>query len=138
MVIVDTNVIDAALRSPTGASHVILTKILKGSIEAASSTTLFLEYEDVLKRPRHRQASGLTLEQLDIILSALAQKLTPVPIRYRWRPVLPDPKDDMVLEAALNGRAETIITFNLKDFKQAGSFGIEILQPGQFVQRLKL
>lgn len=137
MIIVDTNVWDAALRSPTGASHFVLRNVLAGGIVAGASTALFLEYEDVLKRPDHLSASKLNLGQIDLILSALAARVEPIHIHFRWRPTLRDPKDDMVLEAAVNGGAETIITFNLKDFENANQFGIEILRPGDFVRRLK-
>lgn len=137
MIIVDTNVWDAALRSPSGASHFILRNVLTGSIEAGASTTLFLEYEDVLKRPDHLRVSKLNEEQVDIVLSALAQKLEPIHIHYKWRPMLKDPKDEMVLEAAVNGSANTIITFNLRDFRGAENFGVEVIQPGEFVRRSK-
>ena len=58
-------------------------------------------------------------------------------MRHRWRPVPADPKDDMVLEAAVNGRADAIVTFNVRDFKSATDFSVEILQPGDFVRKLK-
>lgn len=137
MIIVDTNIWDAALRSPSGASHFILRNVLTGEIEAGASTALFLEYEDVLKREDHLAAFGLDIAQVDVVLTALAKQLVPVDIHYRWRPVLPDPQDDLVLEAAVNGGAQSIITFNMKDFKGADAFGIEILQPRDFVWRLK-
>ena len=137
MIIVDTNVWDAALRSPSGASHFILRNVLTGSIKAGASTTLFLEYDDVLKRPDHLRASKLSVEQVDIILSALAQRLEPIHINYRWRPMLKDPKDEMVLEAAVNGSANTIVTFNLRDFKGAENFGVEAILPSDFVRRIK-
>lgn len=96
MIIVDTNFWDAALRSPSGASHLILRNVLTGSIEAGASTTLFLEYEDVLKRPDHLRVSKLSVEQVDIVLSALAQKLEPIHIHYKWRPMLKEPLDEII------------------------------------------
>lgn len=137
MIIFDTNIWTAALRSPSGASHFILRGVLTGEILAGASVALFLEYEDVLKRTSHLQASGLNIAQVNTILAALAKQLVPVHNHYRWRPVLKDPKDEMVLEAAMNGGAKTIISFNLKDFKGAEKFGVEVIQPGNFVRRLK-
>ncbi len=105
MIIVDTNIWTAVLRSPSGASHL--------------------------------HASGLNIAQVNTILAALAKQLAPVHNHYRWRPVLKDPKDEMVLEAAVNGGAKTINSFNLRDFKGAEKFGVEVIQPGNFVRRLK-
>ncbi len=129
MIVIDTNVLDAALRSPNEASRFILTELLRGNLAAAASTALLLEYEEVIKRPEHLAASTLSAEQVDWILSALASVLTPVYIRFQWRPTLPDPDDGLVLEAAINGMADTIVSFNGKDFKRAAEFGIEVLQP---------
>lgn len=137
MIIVDTNILTAALRSTSGASHFILRGVLTGDILAGASVALFLEYEDVLKREEHLSASKLNITQMNTILSALAQKVLPIHNHYSWRPVLKDPKDEMVLEAAVNGTAKTIVTFNIKDFKGVDKFGIEVIQPGDFVRRLK-
>lgn len=112
MIIIDTNIWIAALRSPSGASHFILRGVLTGDIVAGAGVALFLEYEDVLKRDSHLDASKLYIEQMNTILSALAKQLVPIHNHYSWRPVLKDPKDEIVLEAAVNGSAKTIVTFN--------------------------
>ena len=102
MVIVDTNIWTAALRSPSGASHFILRGVLTWDIVAGASVALFLEYEDVLRRDDHLKASKLNIEQVNTILSALAKQVIPIHKHYSLRPVLKDPKDEMVLEAAVN------------------------------------
>jgi predicted nucleic acid-binding protein len=62
----------------------------------------------------------------------------PVRLAYLWRPTLSDVDDDMVLEAAVNGRADAIVTFNLRDFiGPAEQFGIQVARPGDAVQRLE-
>ena len=137
MIIVDTNIWIAALRSQAGASHFILRGVLSGDIAAGASVALFLEYEDVLKRNSHLGASGLDIEKFEVILSALAKQLVPIHNHFSWRPVLKDPKDEMVLEAAINGSAKTIVTFNLRDFKGAETLGVEVMQPGDYVRRFK-
>jgi predicted nucleic acid-binding protein len=94
---------------------------------------LLLEYEDVLSRPDQLQAAGVSLGQVGNLLDVIAQVVEPVSIHFLWRPQLRDPADDMVLEAAVNGGACGIITFNQKDFlPQALNFGIRVLRPAQF------
>ena len=137
MIVVDTNIFIAALRSKAGASHVILREILTGDIIAGASVALFLEYEDVLKRKEHLKVCKLTVEDVNIVLSALAKRLVPIHTYYQWRPVLQDPKDEMVLEAAVNAGVNTIVTFNLKDFKGAEALGVSTMLPGEYVRRMK-
>ena len=133
--IIDTNVIVAAVRSPKGASAEILRRALLGQIKLLCSVPLFLEYEAVLKRPEYLQAAGISLGDASNLLDALAGAIEAVEIAYLWRPQLRDPADDMVLEAAVNGQASTIITFNQRDFlPQALAFGLTVVKPAQFFE----
>jgi putative PIN family toxin of toxin-antitoxin system len=133
--IIDTNVVIAAVRSPKGASAEILRRALLGQIKLLCSVPLFLEYEDVLKRPEHLQAAGISLRDASNLLDALAGAIEAVEIAYLWRPQLRDPADDMVLEAAVNGQASTLITFNQRDFlPQALAFGLAVVKPAQFFE----
>ncbi|MES2663690.1 MAG: putative toxin-antitoxin system toxin component, PIN family [Pseudomonadota bacterium] len=138
MIILDTNILDAALRSPSGASHYLLRGVLNNQFKVAASTALLLEYEAVLKRPHHLLAYRLTMSEIEIVLTALFSKLIPVHIDYQIRPFLSDPNDDMIVEAAVNSGVKTIVTFNLKDFKNVFEFGIEAIPPNEMVRRLKL
>ena len=98
---------------------------------------LFLEYEDVLKRPEQRQVSGLTLEAVDELLGELAALIEPVEVHLLWRPQLRDPDDEMVLEAAINGRADALVTYNIRDFRGAAPrFGIRLMQPADLLKEL--
>jgi predicted nucleic acid-binding protein len=102
-----------------------------------ATPALFLEYEDVLKRPAQRAVSGLTLVQVDAVLTALASAVEPVAVRFAWRPQLADPGDEMVLDAAVNGRADALITHNLSDFAVAAPrFGLIVLSPGELLNRM--
>lgn len=139
MYVFDTSILVAAFRSRRGASFLILQALRQRVISGAVSEALFLEYSDVLKRDENLQQFWVVSDEVDVILGVLADVLTPVPIYFRWRPQLTDPDDEMVLECAINTQAEAIITFNVQDFLPAASeFGIEIVQPGQFVRLINL
>ena len=133
--VLDTNVLVAAVRSPQGASAEILRRVLTERLSALCSVPLFLEYEAVLSRPEQLQAAGVSVADVANLLDVLAGKVQRVEIAYLWRPQLRDAADDMVLEAAVNGRATAIITFNQRDFlPQTLTFGVAVLTPAQFFQ----
>ena len=97
-----------------------------------------LRYESVLTRPEHLTAGGISAGEVEILLDALAVVTEPIRISYLWRPVLPDPADDLVLETAVNGRADVVVTFNRTHFEPAVSlFGLEILAPSDAVRRME-
>jgi predicted nucleic acid-binding protein len=92
-----------------------------------------VEYEAVLTRPEHLQASGLNANEMNEILDAFAKVSTPVHLRFLWRPRLKDPADEMVLETAVNGAADRLVTFNERHLAAAGrEFGIGVLAPGMY------
>lgn len=128
---IDTNVLVAALRNRNGPSFALMQLIRRGLALMYCSPALFLEYEDVLKRPDQLAASGLLGQDVDAILNELAGLIVPVTTHYQWRPQLRDPADEMVLEAAVNGRVNAIVTYNLRDFSPALRFGIPVQNPQQ-------
>lgn len=137
-VVLDTDVIVAAVRSARGASRAILDAVGEGSGTGLISVPLFIEYEAVLSRPGLLEETGLSMIEVNRILDGLASIMEPVDIHYLWRPLLSDPYDDMVLETAVNGRAEAIVTFNLKDFGAvAATFSIELLEPRDAIRALR-
>ena len=106
--------------------------------EVLASVPLMLQYESVLTRSEHLIAAGLSEGDVRVLLDAVALVATPVRISYLWRPMLPDPDDDLVLETAVNGHAEAVITFNRRHFEPAAArFGVEILAPAEAVRRLE-
>ncbi len=130
-VVLDTNILVSGLRSVLGASNAVLQRLALGEFEASVSTALCLEYEDVLNRPGLLPAC--TPHQIDAFLDSFCAVAHEAYIYFRWRPLLPDPKDDLVLECALASGAAHIITHNVRDFAVASHLGISAMTPGQFL-----
>jgi putative PIN family toxin of toxin-antitoxin system len=139
MLVLDTNVLVAALASRTGASHWLVDGALAGKIDIAISVALALEYESVLKRERIREFSWAKEEEVDVILDALlSQASLAMPIRVRIRPAANDPGDDMVLECALTAGAEAIVSLNVRDLEDAAKrLGLKVISPAEAVRELK-
>ena len=136
--VLDTAVIVAAVRSKRGASNLLLRLVVEKRLVPLASPPLFLEYEDVLLRPEHRLTHGLSEAQVEDFLAALAGWIEPISIHFRWRPQMTDPRDEMVLEAALNGRADALVTYNIRDFAAAGArFGLAVLTPQQVLEEIR-
>ncbi|MGA3028635.1 MAG: putative toxin-antitoxin system toxin component, PIN family [Bryobacteraceae bacterium] len=136
--VLDTDVVVAAMRSPTGASAAIIRAVRRGEATLLLSVPLALEYEAVCRRPEHRVDAGLSDRRADIFLDAVIAMAEPVRSHFLWRPQLRDPNDEMVLEAAVNGRADAVVTFNVRDYGNAASqFGVEVLVPREAIARFK-
>jgi predicted nucleic acid-binding protein len=100
------------------------------TVEGLASVPLLVEYEAVLTRPEHLEASGLTSRQVNDVLDALVKVSIPVRLRFLWRPRLRDPADEMVLATAVNGGADGLVTFNLRHLADAArEFGIRAVRP---------
>jgi len=134
----DTDVIVAAMRSPSGASAAILRAARLGRVTLLVSVPLALEYEAICSEPEHRQAVGLSEREVEIFLDAVLAMAEPVKTHFLWRPQLRDPGDEMVLEAAVNGRADALVTFNVRDFGTVPArFGIEVIIPREAIGRIR-
>ncbi len=136
--VLDTDVLVAAFRSERGASRKLLIAALDERFALLASTALWLEYEAVLTRPLQLAAMGLNAAEVRDALAALALVAEQVVIHFLWRPVLADAEDEHVLELAMNGRADMLVTFNQDDFAEASkTFQIEIVTPAMALQRLR-
>lgn len=136
--VLDTAAMVAAIRSDAGASRRLLQSALerRHGLTLLVSVPLMIECEAVLTRAEHLTFAGLSAADVAELLDAVAAVAEPVRLAYLWRPTLPDMDDDMVLEAAVNGRAEGIVAFNLRDFGTvAERFGIQVLLPGDAVRQ---
>ena len=138
LLVLDTDVIVSAMRSPTGASAELLRRVRQKKISMGVSVALALEYEAVCLRTEHVQAAGLVQTDALIFVAAVVALAVPIAVHYRWRPQLRDPSDEMVLEAAVNSKADALLTFNMRHFQPAArSFGLQVQRPGEFLRSLR-
>ena len=133
-VVLDTSVLVSAVRSKRGASHALLTSLPDARFQTVISVALFAEYRAVLLRPEnlmHRtklQAEGF----LDYLISVSHLQ----EVFFHWRPALPDPDDDLILELAAAASCRYLVTHNLWDFRGAEQWGIMPVTPGDFLKQI--
>lgn len=137
-IVLDTDVVVAAVRSPNGASRWLLREALQRGITLVTSVPLILEYEAVLTRPEHLGSADLTVQEAWEMLDAIAAVSAHTRLSFRWRPLLSDVNDDMVLETAINGGADLLVTFNTRDFGSSGeAFGCRVLLPREAIKLIR-
>ena len=134
-IVIDTNVFYAGLRSNRGASFLLLSEIGKNRLfQVHISVSLILQYEEIAKR--HARSLGLTYQDIDEILDYFCSVAEHHDIFYLWRPCLPDPDDDMLLELAVEAECDEIITYNTRDFRGTEQFGIGVSTPLELLRRI--
>jgi putative PIN family toxin of toxin-antitoxin system len=136
--VLDTDAVVAAMRSPTGASAALLRAVRDKRVTMLLSVPLAMEYEAVCRWPQHRDEAGLSVRQVGILLDAVIAMAIPVATHFLWRPQLRDVNDEMVLETAVNGRANALVTFNVRDYGNiAAQFRVEVLLPREALARIQ-
>lgn len=133
-IVIDTNVLISAFRSRRGASYKLLTLIDAGKFEMNISVPLVLEYEQIAQN--HISETPLSREDIGDILDYICKVSNQRKIFYLWRPILKDPKDDMILELAVAAGCDFIVTYNKQDFQGAGRFGLQVVTPKEFLERI--
>ena len=133
-IILDTNVLYAGLFSSKGASFQVLRAIQEGKLKMVISTTLLFEYEDILKK--NQVDLGLSNLEIEKILDYFCMKSDHQKIYFLWRPCLPDPKDDNLLELAIASGTKLLVTHNTKDFKGAEEFGVRSITPKELLEEV--
>lgn len=133
-IILDTNVLVAGLRSRRGASFQLLAQLTRGRFQVVVTVPLVMEYADVLSRPG---MVPLPTAAVEAVLDMICHEAVQQAVHFLWRPQLRDPKDEMVLEAAVNARADYLVTHNIADFSRCHFDGLHIVTPRQFIEILE-
>jgi putative PIN family toxin of toxin-antitoxin system len=133
-IVLDTNVLYAGLYSSKGASFKILQAIEEGKLKMVISTTLLFEYEEILKR--NQADLDLTNQDIEKVLDCFCMKSEYQKIYFLWRPYLPDPKDDHLLELAIASGTKLIVTHNKKHFEGVEQFGIRSITPRRILEEV--
>ena len=131
-VVLDTNVIVAGLRSRQGSAFRLLRLVGTGAFDIHLSVPLVLEYQEVLSR----KLSNLYISTTDIedFIEFHCSVATRHRIFFLWRPYLPDPKDDMLLELAVTAGCDSVVTYNTRDFVGSEGFGVKAMTPAEFLK----
>ena len=132
LVVLDTNVLAAAIHSRRGASYAVLKLVGTGRFDIAVSVPLVLEYEDALLRRRGHLSAEAVRNVVDFLCNVAKRQ----EIYFLWRPLLPDPKDDMVAEVAIASGAEAVVTYNRRDFAGLERFDVMILSPHELLKKI--
>lgn len=133
--VIDTNVIITALRSQRGASALLLSLLSEERFEYHISIPLVLEYEEVLIRQQHEL--GLSADDIDAFIDSLcAAGIRHAQIHFNWRPLLADERDEHILDLAVQGQCDAIITYNVRDFRGSNQFGIRAIDPQTFLREM--
>ena len=133
-IVIDTNVLVAALQSKRGASFKLLSLVGVSKFEFALSVPLMLEYEEAANR--QGQKSRISRRAINSILDRLCFVAEHHEILFLWRPYLPDPKDDMILELAVASSCDSIISYNKRHFIGVEQFGLSVLTPKEFLEQI--
>ncbi len=116
---IDTDVLVAALLGPKGAAREVIRRCLQGCYQPLMGVALFNEYRDVSGRAALFTGCKLSEAEREDVLQGFLHVCRWTEIYYRWRPNLRDESDNHLLELALAGGAEAIVTRNIKDFRNS-------------------
>lgn len=131
-IVIDTNILYAALYSKSGASNALMILVRDGLVIPCISVTLVMEYEDVLSR--NGKILELSHSDIKAFLGFIINQAERLKIHYLWRPCLKDSNDDMVLEVAVAAGVNFIVTHNTRDFEGSERFGVRAVTPGWFIK----
>lgn len=134
-IVIDTNIFVAALISDAGYNREVLRGCLHREYQPLMSNALFLEYEDVVNRKDILDLCPVSPVEIQDLLDAFCSVSEWVSIYFLWRPNLADEADNHILELAIGGNADKIVTNNTRDFRASElTFpAVEIVTPEQLL-----
>jgi len=136
-IVVDTNVlVGAALSAAQGDNREVLRRCFQRVAQPLMGTALFHEYEELFGRPDPLASSPLSHEERQRLLAAFLSVCEWVKVYYLWRPNLPDEGDNHLVELAIAGGADAIVTNNTRDFRRGELRfpDLRILTPSEFLE----
>ena len=133
-VVIDTNILVSALKSRRGASYRLISLLPSKKFSIVISVPLMIEYESVLGR--ENLSSEITQEDISDFIDFLCHIANCQNIFFLWRPFLPDPSDDLVLEAAVAGGCDAILTYNKRHFRNIEKFGLRVFDSKEFLTEM--
>lgn len=137
-IVLDTSTLVSAVRSRTGAARVVVNLLLANRITLLMNYPIACEYRAVALRSSHVMASDFTQAAIERLIDDLEGIAEPVQIRRSYRPLSPDPNDDLILELAINGRADAIVTNNFRHLQEpAARFHIQVLDARSALSKIK-
>jgi putative PIN family toxin of toxin-antitoxin system len=137
-VVPDTSVLIPALRSSTGAAAEVVRLTLLQELTILMDYKLACEYRAVPLRAEHLSTSGKTREEMELLLDMLEAVAEPIMVSVRHRPFSPDADDDMVLDVAISGNADAIVSNNTRHFREpAERFRLGLLRPAEVLSEYR-
>ncbi|MBL0701193.1 MAG: putative toxin-antitoxin system toxin component, PIN family [Desulfosarcina sp.] len=133
-IVIDTNILVSALKSQRGASYKLVSFLPCDKLSIVVSVPLVIEYEDVLKRVE--LSATITNEDIDVFIDFMCKISEHQNIYFLWRPFLPDPFDDHILEVAVASQCDAIVTYNKRDFQGANKFGLRVLDSRELLAEI--
>jgi putative PIN family toxin of toxin-antitoxin system len=135
-VVVDTSIFISALIVPSGPSREVVRRCLQGSFSPLMGAALFYEYESVIGREPILAQCPLSQAEVLGLTQAFMSVCTWIDIFYLWRPNLKDEGDNHLIELAVAGNADVLVTNNLKDFRNAELLfpHLRILSPTELIR----
>lgn len=137
-IVFDTSSLITALRSSKGAAAEVLRLVLLEKIVILMDYKIASEYRDVALRPEHLAAAQRSAESVLSLIASLEGLAEPVQVINKPRPLSSDPNDDMILDVAINGQTDVIVTQNARHFTTAARrYGIKVMAPAELLEALR-